>query len=102
MKITVDVECTPQEARAFFGLPDLEPLQEELVQELQRQLKRNMGLMDPETLIRSWLPTTLQGFEDMRKLFSGMLAGGARPERPAETATPAKSAAKRKKRRKSS
>ncbi|WP_420846806.1 DUF6489 family protein [Microvirga tunisiensis] len=28
MKITMDVECTPEEARAFLGLPDVKPMQE--------------------------------------------------------------------------
>jgi hypothetical protein len=27
MKITVEVECTPEEARQFLGLPDVKPLQ---------------------------------------------------------------------------
>ncbi|MFY9972047.1 MAG: DUF6489 family protein, partial [Roseiarcus sp.] len=27
MKITVDVDCTPLEARQFMGLPDVEPMQ---------------------------------------------------------------------------
>ena len=27
MKITINVDCTPAEAREFFGLPDLRPLQ---------------------------------------------------------------------------
>ena len=26
MKITVDVDCTPEEARAFLGLPDVKPM----------------------------------------------------------------------------
>lgn len=73
MKITFDIDCTPQEARALLGLPDLEPLQQQLVNELQRQLDRNLSLMDPETLIKTWLPTTLQGFDDIRNLFGGVL-----------------------------
>jgi hypothetical protein len=27
MKITINVDCTPAEAREFLGLPDLRPLQ---------------------------------------------------------------------------
>jgi len=27
MKVTIDIDCTPAEARAFFGLPDVQPLQ---------------------------------------------------------------------------
>ena len=28
MKISIDIDCSPQEARAFFGLPNVEPIQE--------------------------------------------------------------------------
>ena len=28
MKVNVEVTCTPEEARAFFGLPDLGPMQQ--------------------------------------------------------------------------
>src|SRR5437868_1199614 len=28
MKVNVQIDCTPEEARAFFGLPDLGPMQQ--------------------------------------------------------------------------
>ena len=31
MKITMNVDCTPEEARAFLGLPDVKPMQEQLI-----------------------------------------------------------------------
>ena len=31
MKLNMTVECTPEEARAFLGLPDLTPVNETLV-----------------------------------------------------------------------
>ena len=30
MKITFDIDATPQELRTFFGLPHIEPLQNEM------------------------------------------------------------------------
>jgi len=30
MKITMNIDCTPDEARAFFGLPDVKPMQEKM------------------------------------------------------------------------
>ena len=35
MKITVDIDCTPEEARHFFGLPDVKPMQDALMQQIQ-------------------------------------------------------------------
>ena len=37
MKINVEVDCTPAEARAFLGLPDVAPLNEALVAEMQQR-----------------------------------------------------------------
>lgn len=69
MKFKVDVECTPEEARAFIGLPDVAPMQEALMAELEKQLKANIQNLDPETMMKTWFPATIQGWSDMQKLF---------------------------------
>ena len=38
MKVNVEVECTPEEARAFLGLPNVEPLNDHLVSEMKRRM----------------------------------------------------------------
>ena len=40
MKVTIEVDCTPQEARAFLGLPDVAALNEHLVEEMQEADER--------------------------------------------------------------
>ena len=67
MKITVDVDCTPEEARVFLGLPDLKPMQEALMAQLQERLSANLAAMDPETLVSAWLPSGVPGFEQFTK-----------------------------------
>jgi hypothetical protein len=59
MKITMDVECTPEEARAFLGLPDVRPMQEHLMREVQDRMTANIRAMEPEVMLRTWLPATL-------------------------------------------
>jgi hypothetical protein len=54
MKVTIDIDCTPEEARAFFGLPDLGPMQQEFVGAMQERLKSAMSAMDPEALMKNW------------------------------------------------
>jgi len=83
MKIEIDIECTPAEARAFFGLPDVEPLQQALLEQIQERMVASLAGMDPETLFKAWLPAGLQGWEQMQKAFwkgvpgaSGGKAGG--------------------------
>jgi hypothetical protein len=35
MKVKIEIDCTPQEARAFFGLPDLEPLHDAMTEHMK-------------------------------------------------------------------
>ncbi len=69
MKINFDIECTPEEARKFLGLPDVAPMQAALMKELENQLRDNMNAMDPETMIKTWMPATMQGWGEIQKMF---------------------------------
>ena len=73
MKVTVDIECSPEEARTFLGLPDVQPMQDALMKELQTRLGANLKAMDPEAMIRTWLPAGMQGAEQMQKMFWSQL-----------------------------
>ena len=58
MKITMNIDCTPEEARAFFGLPDLKPMQDELMQVMRNRLMAGVAAMDPAETLRAWIPAT--------------------------------------------
>jgi hypothetical protein len=75
MKITMNVDCTPEEARAFLGLPDVKPMQEQLMQEVQERMAANIRAMEPEAMLRTWLPATLKGFEQMQEIFMAQMTG---------------------------
>lgn len=78
MKIRIDIDCTPEEARQFIGLPDVRPMQDAVMAQLQEQLEANLKAMDPESLMTTWLPATVQGWDQLQKLFwaqMGMNAG---------------------------
>lgn len=74
MKITVNIDCTPEEARAFFGLPDLRPMQEAILRQVQEKIMANLAAMDPETVMKSWVPASLQGMEQLQQAFWSSLA----------------------------
>jgi len=77
MKISIDIDCTPAEARDFFGLPDVKPMQDVLLDEIQNQMMNNVKAMDPETMFKTWLPAQVQGFEQMQKFFWSQFSKGA-------------------------
>ncbi len=76
MKATVNVECTPQEARAFLGLPDVGPLNEQLVAEMQKRLTDNLTALQPDELMKNWMAFGGVAQEQFRKLMMAA-AGGA-------------------------
>ena len=82
MKINIDIDCTPAEARAFFGLPDIAPMQEEMIREMQKQMMDNINNMDGEALMKFWFPKgydpqmvaeSYKGIENMQKAFMDTL-----------------------------
>jgi hypothetical protein len=75
MKIHIDIDCTPAEARTFFGAPNVEPLQAALLKDVEERLRAGLASMDPETLMQAWLPLGTQGVADLQKMFWGQFAG---------------------------
>jgi hypothetical protein len=72
MKITIDIDCTPEEARAMLGLPDVKPLQESMMAEMEERMRNAMQSQDMEALMKMWMPTMpegAQGFEQLQKSF---------------------------------
>jgi hypothetical protein len=69
MKVRIEIECTPEEARSFFGLPDLAPMQQELLKNIQQRMTAALQVMDPATMMETWLPATLKGFERLQEMF---------------------------------
>ena len=70
MQFTINIDCTPQEARAFFGMPDVEPLNDMVVDEMTRRAKDNMDtLADPERLVAQWMQMSGKGVEAFKGIF---------------------------------
>ena len=58
MKFTVDVDCTPEEARRFLGLPDLSPVHEAYIDKMKAAVEGGVGA-GPEALaemMKAWGP----------------------------------------------
>ena len=70
MKLTIEVDCTPEEARSFLGLPDIRVLNEKLVDEMQSRLSANLSLLAPEELMKNWASFGVGAQEQFRKLMS--------------------------------
>ncbi len=69
MKITINVDCTPEEARRYMGLPDIAPLQEEMLRKMQEQMSANLTAMQPADMMKAWLPMGMESWQEMQKAF---------------------------------
>ena len=81
MKVNVEIDCTPLEARQFFGLPDVQPMQTAVMDKLQQQMMANIEKVSPESLIQSWFtfdPKIAERFQDMFVTMAGL--GGCQQE----------------------
>ena len=79
MKVKLEVDCTPKEARAFLGLPDVSALNEHMVKEMQRRMDANMAMVAPEELMRNWMSFGGQATEQLRKLMTAAAGGALKP-----------------------
>lgn len=70
MKISVDVDITPEELRRFIGLPNVEKIQNEMIKNAQKYLQDSgqsqykelvSSAMQPMMAYQSWLQRMMTG-----------------------------------------
>jgi hypothetical protein len=74
MKISIEIDCTPAEARDFFGLPDVRPVQEAAAEAVKQRMGEMIGGADPQELFRTWFSSgagkaMTEGFAALQKAF---------------------------------
>lgn len=79
MKVTVDVDCTPAEARAFLGLPDVTPIHDKYIKVMLDGFDGVGNIDQMENLFRSFSPLGDAGVRMFRQMvdigLSGMSSG---------------------------
>ena len=70
MKIKIECDCTPAEARAFLGLPDVTALNDHMIGEMKARMDANMAMAAPEELMKTWMSFGGQASEQFRKLMT--------------------------------
>lgn len=72
MKISVDVDCTPEEARLFLGLPDLAPVHQAYVDKMQRSVADGFTPDMVADMIKAWAPSGEVGMTLWRQIMEQM------------------------------
>jgi Family of unknown function (DUF6489) len=73
MKVSVDLDLTPEEMRRLFGLPDLSPIQALVVERITRQVEKGLDSNLLAGITRSIITGGVQSWEAYQKLLSGIL-----------------------------
>ncbi len=71
MKISIEIECTPDEARQFFGLPDVKPMQAAIMQKIETQMTDAVDRFSPDALLGTWMSLVPSGAESFRAMMEG-------------------------------
>ncbi|MBC2776291.1 DUF6489 family protein [Parasphingopyxis marina] len=77
MKVTVDVDCTPEEARRFLGLPDLGPVHDVYLDKIKETMKDGITPDTIETLVKSWGPMSDAGLSMWTRFFDQLGNAGS-------------------------
>ncbi|MEM9880279.1 MAG: DUF6489 family protein [Pseudomonadota bacterium] len=76
MKLNIEIECTPEEARSFLGLPDLAPVHEAAVEKMMSLTKDGVAAKDMEAMVRAWMPGMGENWQALQKAFWSAAASG--------------------------
>ena len=70
MKVNIDIDMTPEEARKMMGLPDLEPIQKAMMDKLQAHMEEYFTSMsDPEVMFNKLMPMGIQAMETYQNFY---------------------------------
>lgn len=73
MKVTIKIDCSPEEARAFLGMPDIRPLQDKFMAGLKDRMNEVMSRFDPEAMWKEWIGASGDGMNQMMDMWRNML-----------------------------
>jgi hypothetical protein len=69
VKINVNIECTPEEARRFMGLPDLTPVHDAYLAQMLDAVNNGVSPDMMTAMVKSWAPMSDAGM----KLWQGVI-----------------------------
>ncbi len=79
MKVNIEIDCTPQEARSFMGLPDLTPLHKVYMDRMEQLMREGVSSADVEKMMKQWMPGMTDGWEQWQKMLWSSVKSGSKP-----------------------
>ena len=55
MKVSIELDLTPQEARELLGMPDVATLQKKWASAIEEKVEEELKTISPDALLKSWM-----------------------------------------------
>ncbi len=78
MKINIDIDVSPEEARRFFGLPDVSPIQDKIVERVQAQIDATSDPAYLGKLASQLVAGGVQSVDAFQRTFFDLVSAGSK------------------------
>jgi hypothetical protein len=78
MKVNIELDMTPDEARRLMGLPDVAAMQERMAAEIEKRMKAALNTSDPQAMLKAWFPMGGEPLEQFQRFWDRAKAGAAK------------------------
>lgn len=82
MKVHVEIDCTPEEARSFMGLPDVGKANDVYVEMMSNAMKGVSNTEQLQEYARQLAPMGQAGFKLFQSFMEGANAAKSSPKKP--------------------
>ena len=72
MKVNVSVEATAQEMRDFLGLPNVQPLHDDIMQAMRKNVERGVVNLESLGMLKPLWPTQFHSMEMVQKFWEAV------------------------------
>ena len=72
MKVNVSVEATAQEMREFLGLPNVQPLHDEILQAMRKNVERGVVNLEALGMLKPLWPAQFHSMEMVQKFWEAV------------------------------
>jgi hypothetical protein len=72
------MDLTPEEMRRLFGLPDMQPIHEEMLNRMKKEMEENM---DPAKLIENYMTNSAASMEAFQRMLGTFASGGSKSDK---------------------
>jgi hypothetical protein len=78
MKVNIELDMTPDEARRLMGLPDVAAMQQRLAAAIESRMKAALDTSDPGAMLKAWFPMGGETMQQFQRFWDNAKSGAAK------------------------